>query len=48
VPLADDDEMVAEAEAHALLKKLGVAQSDLVPVAYVDLLNPPCAGGKRR
>ena len=42
----DDDEMVGEAEAHALLKKLGVAQSDVVPVAYVDLLNPQCPGGK--
>jgi predicted adenylyl cyclase CyaB len=40
----DDDEMVGEAEAHALLEKLGVAQSDVVPVAYVDLLKSPVPG----
>jgi adenylate cyclase class IV len=34
----DEDEMVGEAEAHAILEKLGIAQSDVVPFAYVDLL----------
>jgi len=35
----EDDEEDGAAEAHALFSTLGVAQSDLVPVAYVDLLN---------
>ncbi|MFP3502447.1 class IV adenylate cyclase [Burkholderia sp. SIMBA_062] len=35
----DDDEAGGEAEAHDVFAKLGVAQDDLVAVAYVDLLN---------
>ncbi|VXC57566.1 Adenylate cyclase [Burkholderia sp. 8Y] len=35
----DDDEAGGEAEAHAMFERLGVGQADLVPVAYVDLLN---------
>ncbi|KVH51978.1 class IV adenylate cyclase [Burkholderia diffusa] len=35
----DDDEAGGEAEAHDVFAKLGVAQEDLVAVAYVDLLN---------
>ncbi|PLZ02003.1 adenylate cyclase [Burkholderia sp. WAC0059] len=35
----DDDEEGGEAEAHAMFAKLGVDASDLVAVAYVDLLN---------
>ncbi|MDR5855900.1 class IV adenylate cyclase [Caballeronia sp. LZ062] len=35
----DDDEAGGEAEAHAMFERLGVTQADLVPVAYVDLLN---------
>jgi predicted adenylyl cyclase CyaB len=37
----DDEEQGGEAEAHAMFKKLGVAESDLVARAYVDLLNAP-------
>ncbi|SAL41127.1 adenylate cyclase [Caballeronia arvi] len=36
----DDDEAGGEKEAHAMFAHLGVAQTDLVPLAYVDLLNP--------
>jgi adenylate cyclase class IV len=36
----DDDEEGGHAEAHAMFQSLGVAESDLVAVAYVDLLNP--------
>ena len=36
----DDDEEGGHAEAHAMFERLGVADSDLVAVAYVDLLNP--------
>jgi predicted adenylyl cyclase CyaB len=35
----DDDEGGGEAEAHAMFRKLGVPESDLVAQAYVDLLN---------
>lgn len=35
----DDDEADGEAEAHRVFAQLGVAQEDLVAVAYVDLLN---------
>ncbi|PCE26185.1 adenylate cyclase [Paraburkholderia acidicola] len=35
----DDDEEGGEVEAHAMFAKLGVPESDLVAVAYVDLLN---------
>jgi predicted adenylyl cyclase CyaB len=35
----DDDEDGGEAEAHAMFKQLGVPESDLVAVAYVDLLS---------
>ncbi len=35
----DDDEAGGEAEAHALFRTLGVPETDLVAVAYVDLLN---------
>ncbi|MEM5437903.1 class IV adenylate cyclase [Paraburkholderia diazotrophica] len=35
----DDDEEDGEAEAHAMFAKLGVPESDLVAVAYVDMLN---------
>ncbi len=34
----DDDEVGGEKEAHDMFARLGVAESDLVPVAYVDLL----------
>jgi adenylate cyclase class IV len=37
----DDDEVGGEKEAHDMFARLGVAQSDLVPVAYVDLLGQP-------
>jgi predicted adenylyl cyclase CyaB len=36
-----DDEAGGEKEAHEMFARLGVAQSDLVPVAYVDLLTEP-------
>jgi adenylate cyclase class IV len=36
----DDDEAGGEQEAHAMFARLGVAQTDLVPLAYVDLLSP--------
>ncbi|WP_250492844.1 class IV adenylate cyclase [Caballeronia sp. GAWG1-1] len=36
----EDDEAGGEEEAHAMFARLGVEQTDLVPVAYVDLLNP--------
>jgi adenylate cyclase class IV len=36
----DDDEEGGHAEARAMFAKLGVPESDLVAVAYVDLLNP--------
>ncbi|WP_109476735.1 class IV adenylate cyclase [Paraburkholderia sp. C35] len=35
----DDDEEGGEKEAHAVFAKLGVPESDLVAVAYVDMLN---------
>jgi predicted adenylyl cyclase CyaB len=35
----DDDEEGGEAEAYAMFAKLGVPESDLVAVAYVDMLN---------
>ncbi|WP_244847546.1 MULTISPECIES: class IV adenylate cyclase [unclassified Caballeronia] len=35
----DDDEAGGEAEAHAMFERLGVGAADLVPLAYVDLLN---------
>ena len=35
----DDDEESGQAEARAMFESLGVAESDLVAVAYVDLLN---------
>jgi predicted adenylyl cyclase CyaB len=37
----DDDEAAGEKEAHDMFARLGVAQSDLVPLAYVDLLGQP-------
>jgi predicted adenylyl cyclase CyaB len=37
----DDDEAAGEQEAHDKFARLGVAQNDLVPVAYVDLLAQP-------
>jgi predicted adenylyl cyclase CyaB len=37
----DDDEAAGEQEAHDMFARLGVAQNDLVPVAYVDLLAQP-------
>ncbi|POR49746.1 adenylate cyclase [Paraburkholderia eburnea] len=37
----DDDEQGGEAEAAAVFKKLGVDESDLVALSYVDLLNAP-------
>jgi len=37
----DDDEAGGEKEAEELFAKLGVSASDLVPVAYVDLLSEP-------
>jgi predicted adenylyl cyclase CyaB len=36
----DDDETGGEQEAHDMFARLGVTQADLVPLAYVDLLNP--------
>ncbi|KND61490.1 Adenylate cyclase [Candidatus Burkholderia verschuerenii] len=36
----DDDEAGGEQEAHDMFKQLGVETHDLVPLAYVDLLNP--------
>jgi predicted adenylyl cyclase CyaB len=36
----DDDETGGELEAHDMFARLGVTQADLVPLAYVDLLNP--------
>jgi predicted adenylyl cyclase CyaB len=36
----DDDEEGGHAEAHAMFQTLGVPESDLVAVAYVDLLSP--------
>ncbi|BBP97702.1 adenylate cyclase [Burkholderia sp. SFA1] len=36
----DDDEAGGEQEAHAVFARLGVGEADLVPLAYVDLLNP--------
>ncbi|GLU35184.1 class IV adenylate cyclase [Trinickia caryophylli] len=41
---ADDDEEDGTAEAHEVFEKLGVAAADLVPVAYVDLLNAEASG----
>ncbi|AUT60939.1 class IV adenylate cyclase [Paraburkholderia terrae] len=35
----DDDEEGGEKEAYAVFSKLGVPESDLVAVAYVDMLN---------
>jgi predicted adenylyl cyclase CyaB len=35
----DDDEEGGEAEAHEMFAKLGVPETDLVAVAYVDMLN---------
>jgi adenylate cyclase class IV len=40
----DEDEETGTAEAHALLDRLGVQHADLVPVAYVDLLNEAAVG----
>lgn len=40
----DDNEEDGAAEAHALFKQLGVAQADLVAVAYVDLLDDGLGG----
>lgn len=40
----DDDEQEGAAEAHELFMKLGVPQTDLVAVAYVDLLNDSLGG----
>jgi predicted adenylyl cyclase CyaB len=37
----DDDEEDGHAEAHAMFASLGVPESDLVAVAYVDLLTSP-------
>jgi len=37
----DDDEAGGEKEAEEWFARLGVASSDLVPVAYVDLLSEP-------
>jgi predicted adenylyl cyclase CyaB len=37
----DDDEAAGEREAHDMFARLGVRESDLVPVAYVDLLAQP-------
>jgi len=37
----DDDEAGGEKEAEEWFERLGVASSDLVPVAYVDLLSEP-------
>jgi adenylate cyclase class IV len=36
----DDDEEGGHAEAHEMFAKLGVPETDLVAVAYVDLLSP--------
>jgi adenylate cyclase class IV len=36
----DDEEEDGHAEAHEMFAKLGVPESDLVAVAYVDLLSP--------
>ena len=36
----DDDEAGGEQEAHEMFARLGVGEADLVPLAYVDLLNP--------
>jgi predicted adenylyl cyclase CyaB len=36
----EDDEQGGEAEAHEVFSKLGVAKSDLVAMAYVDMLDP--------
>lgn len=36
----EDDEESGHAEAHAMFQTLGVPESDLVAVAYVDLLSP--------
>ena len=41
---ADDDEEGGTAEAHEVFEKLGVPAADLVPVAYVDLLNAEASG----
>jgi predicted adenylyl cyclase CyaB len=43
----DDDEAGGEKEAHAMFAQLGVAQTDLVPSAYVDLLNPEAPSSAR-
>jgi adenylate cyclase class IV len=46
VVLAEDESAAAgEAEAHALMERLGVAPSRLVAVAYVDLLRAGAASG---
>ncbi|MDR3099848.1 MAG: class IV adenylate cyclase [Paraburkholderia sp.] len=39
----EDDEQGGQAEARAMFEQLGVEESDLVAVAYVDLLNAPAA-----
>ncbi|EKS69206.1 MULTISPECIES: class IV adenylate cyclase [Caballeronia] len=43
----DDDEAGGEEEAHAMFARLGVAQTDLVPLAYVDLLSPEASSSAR-
>jgi predicted adenylyl cyclase CyaB len=44
VVLADGEpSRVGEAEAHLLVERLGIAEEDLVDVAYVDLLADPSA-----
>jgi len=40
----DEDEEAGTAEAHALFERLGVQHTDLVAVAYVDLLNEASVG----
>lgn len=40
VVLGQDDEAGGEREAHEMFARLGVGEADLVPLAYVDLLNP--------
>ncbi len=40
----DEDEEAGTAEAHALFEQLGVQHTDLVAVAYVDLLNEASVG----
>ncbi|MEZ2350789.1 class IV adenylate cyclase [Caballeronia sp. RCC_10] len=44
----DDEEAGGHQEAHDMFARLGVAQADLVPLAYVDLLNPAQAASPER